>query len=223
MQQTQEATAETEAQRGRSFRLVNQRGIVELQFIQRVTQRRVVRTVNREQAREHHRLGVLVTTQGLFGGLSGGGDGITHTGLTDVLHTGNEVTHLAHAQALRGHGLRGNHADFEQVMLSAGGHHLNLLTRLQATVHNTHIGDHAAVGVVHRVKNHGTRRGGCVTLRGGNRLHNTVQQSLNTLTGLTRYAQNLVRLATNQVRQLLSVLIRLSRGKVNLVQHRDDG
>ena len=108
-------------------------------------------------------------------------------------------------------------------MLGAGGHHLNLLARLQAAVHNTHIGDHTAVRVVHRVKNHGARRGGCVTLRGGNRLHDTVQQSLNTLTGLTRYAQNLVRLATNQVRQLLSVLIGLSCGKVNLVQHRDDG
>ena len=223
VQQTQEATAETEAQSGRSLRLVNQCGVVKLQLIQCVTQRRVVRTVNREQAREHHRLGILVTAQGLLRRLRGGGDGITHTGLTDVLHTGNEVTHLAHAQALRRDRLRGNHADFKQVMLSAGGHHLNLLTRLQATVHNTHIGDHAAVRVVHRVKNHGTGRGGCVTLRGGNRLHNAVQQSLNTLTGLTRYAQNLVRLATNQVRQLLSVLIGLSRGKVNLVQHRDDG
>ena len=43
VQQAEEAAAEAEAQRDRGLRLVGQRGVVELQLVQRVAQLRIVR------------------------------------------------------------------------------------------------------------------------------------------------------------------------------------
>ena len=60
VQQAEEAAAEAEAERGRRLRLVDQRGVVELQLVERLAQRRVVAAVDRVEAGEDHRLRVLV-------------------------------------------------------------------------------------------------------------------------------------------------------------------
>jgi hypothetical protein len=63
VQQAQEAAAEAEAQRLRHFRLVHQRGVVELQLFQRVAQRVVLVGFDREQAGKHLRLHFLEARQ----------------------------------------------------------------------------------------------------------------------------------------------------------------
>ena len=67
VQQAEEAAAEAEAERLAGLRLVDQRGVVELQLGQRVAQVAVVLAVGREEAREDHRLDVLVARQRLGG------------------------------------------------------------------------------------------------------------------------------------------------------------
>ena len=63
VQQPEEAAAEAEAERLRRLRLVEQRRVVELELLERVAQLRVVVGVGREEAREDHRLDVLVARQ----------------------------------------------------------------------------------------------------------------------------------------------------------------
>ena len=60
VQQPEEAAAEAEAERLRGLGLVEERGVVQLQPLERVAQLRVVVGVGREEAREDHRLDVLV-------------------------------------------------------------------------------------------------------------------------------------------------------------------
>ena len=55
VQQAEESAAETEAERDGCLRLVDQRGIGELELVERVAQQRVVAAVDRIQPREHHR------------------------------------------------------------------------------------------------------------------------------------------------------------------------
>ena len=103
-------------------------------------------------------------------------------------------------------------------MFCAGRHHLDFLARFKFSVYDAHIGDHSAVGIVHRVKNHGAGRRIRLANGRGYTFDNTVQQSFYTLTGFTRNPQNLLRFAANQVRQLFSIFIGHSGGQVDLIQ-----
>ena len=159
VQQAQEAAAEAEAQRHRGLGGAGERGVVELQLVQGVAQVRIVRAIDRIQARVDHRTRFAVTGKWICRAVAGGGDGIADLRLAHVLHAGDEIAHLADAQALRGLGLRGHDADLQQFVRGAGGHHLDLLTRGQLAVDHADVGDHAAIGVVDRVEDHGAGRG----------------------------------------------------------------
>ena len=63
VQQAQEAAAEAEAERDRGLRLEGDRRVVEVQLLEGVAQQRVVRAVERVDAREDQRLGLLVAGQ----------------------------------------------------------------------------------------------------------------------------------------------------------------
>lgn len=102
VQQAEEADAEAEAEGRGGLRLVDQGRVVELELVQRLAQVGVVRAVQRIETREDHRLGVLVPAEGLGGALVLAGDRVTDLGLTDVLHAGDDVAHLADADAVGG-------------------------------------------------------------------------------------------------------------------------
>ena len=160
VQQAEEADAEAEAERGRGLRLVDQRGVVELELVEGLAQLRVVRAVQRIQAGEDHRLGVLVAAERLGRALVQGGDGVTDLGLADVLHAGDQVADLADAEAVGGSHLGRVGADLQQLVGGAGGHHPDALALVELAVDDTDVGDDAAVGVVDRVEDH--RAGGGV-------------------------------------------------------------
>ena len=106
MQQAEEPDPEAEAERRRRLRLVDQRGVVEQQLVQRLAQQRVVAAVDRIEAGVDHRLRVAVAADRLGGRLVLQGDGVADAGLADVLHAGDEVADLADAEALDRLGLR---------------------------------------------------------------------------------------------------------------------
>ena len=101
VQQPEEAAAEAEPERRARLRLVDQRGVVQLELVERLAQRRVLRTVERVQAREHHRLGIAVAAQGLGRRLAGVGDRVADLRLAHVLHARDQVADLADAEARR--------------------------------------------------------------------------------------------------------------------------
>ena len=65
VQEPEEAAAEAEAERLRRLRLVGERGVVQLEPLERVAELRVLVRVGREERREDHRLHVLVARKRL--------------------------------------------------------------------------------------------------------------------------------------------------------------
>ena len=100
MQKAQEATPESEAQSDGGLGLVDERGVIELQLVESVTQERVVRPVQRVEPGEHHWLGIAITTKCLGGTMLGRGNRVTNARLTHVLHSRDQVAHLADPERL---------------------------------------------------------------------------------------------------------------------------
>ena len=223
VQQAQVAAAEAEAQGHGGLRLIGQGGVVELELVQGVAQGREVRAVHREQAGEDHGLGVLVSRQGLVGRGRRGGDRVTDLGLAHVLDPGDEVADLAGPQPRRRRGLGADDADLQQVVDGLGGEHLDALAGLEGAVDDAHVGDHAAVGVVDGVEDHGAGRGLGVAVRGRDGLDDPVEQLGHALAGLARDLEDVVDVAADEGGDLLGVLLRLGGGQVDLVEDRDDG
>ena len=176
VQQAEEAGAEAEAERDRRLGLVDERGVRELELVERLAQLGVVAAVDRVQAREHHRQRLGVARQRLGRRLRRRRDRVADLGLPHVLHAGDEVADLADAEPLGGRGLGCAHADLEDLVRRPGRHHLDALARLQMAVDHAHVGDHAAVAVVHGVEDHGPRRGIRIADRRRNALDDAVEQ-----------------------------------------------
>ncbi len=107
-------------------------------------------------------------------------------------------------------------------MVRAGRHHLDALAGREAAVDHAHVRHHTAVGVVDRVEDHGAGRSIRIALRLGDLLHQPVEEPFDAGTGLARDAQHVGRVAADERRELLGVLLGVGRREVDLVEHRDD-
>ena len=158
VQQAEEAAAEAEAQRLRHFRLVVQRGIVQLELFQRVAQRFILVRFHRKQSGEHLRLHFLEAGQRLLRRLAQMGDRIAHLGRFQFLDTGNNESDLACAQAFARLRLGREYADIFGQMLRACGHEQNFFLGLERAVHHPHQHHHADVIVEPRIDNQRLQR-----------------------------------------------------------------
>ena len=102
------------------------------------------------------------------------------------------------------------------------GHHAHALAGGEHAVNDTHVGDDAAVRVVHGIKNHRARGRLGVALGGRDSLDDAVEQLLDALAGLAGDLEDLVLVAADQLGNLVGVLLGLSTRQVDLVQDRDD-
>ena len=73
VEQSEKAAAKTEAERGRAFRLVEKRSVVQAQFVHRVAQVFVLRRIDRVKSGENHRFDFLKTGKRLGDGSRGFG------------------------------------------------------------------------------------------------------------------------------------------------------
>ena len=222
VQQSQEADAETKSQGGRGLGLVDQGCVVELQLVEGVAQLRIVLGIDWEEPRVHHGLGMLVPAEILLGGLSGIGDGVADSGLTDILNASDEVTDLADGQSVSWHHLRGDDADFEHLVGCPGTHHEDLLAVTQSAIDDADIGDDAAVGVVDRVEDEGTSWSVGHSFGSRHLSDDGVEQVVYPVTGLRGDPQHLGLITSNDSGDLSGVTIRFGARKVNLVENWDD-
>ena len=222
MQQAEEPAAEPEPERVARLRLVDQRGVVQPQLVQRVAQVGVVVAVHRVQAGVDHRPGVVVAGQRLARRAGHAGHGVADPGLPDVLDPGDQVADLPGGQALARRRLRRDDPHLEGLVRRAGGHHHGSLAPGQAAVDHPDVGDHAAVGVVDRVEDERPRRGVRVAVRGGDLADDLVQQVLDALPGLGGDPQHLGGIDADDPGEFGGVAVRLRGREVDLVQHRDD-
>ena len=102
MKKPQEATSETKAQCRTGFGFEGQRRIVELKALERVTQVREIRSIDRINAREDHGPWIAVTGQRFLSTANRRSHGVANTRLANVFHAGGEVADFACANALRG-------------------------------------------------------------------------------------------------------------------------
>ena len=179
MKHTQKSAAETKAQRHGGFRFKGEGGVVELELFQGVPQVGILGAVLGIHAAVDHGLDRTVTGQGLGGGTVGFGDGVAHPGILHVFDGGGEVTHLAGGEGVgRFHAQRAEVAALDDLIRSAGGHHLHLHTGAHRALHDAEIDDHAPVGVILAVEDQRLEGSVRVAGGGGNVVHDILQHVL---------------------------------------------
>ena len=95
VKQPQESHAEPEAERMAILRLPDKRGVVEGEFLQRLLQRLVLVSVDREQARIDHGLGLAIARKRLFDASDLGGDRVAHADLRYVFQASDQISYFA--------------------------------------------------------------------------------------------------------------------------------
>ena len=184
VQQTEEAAPEAEPQRSRTLGAVGDGGVVELQFLETLTEPLEVVAVDGEQPTEHHRLGVLVAGQRFGTAVGRRGDGFATASIAHIFDTGNEIAHLAGPEFAhrRGHGHTCPHLDgFVQ---SVGLNEPHLGIGCEATVHHPHRRHHTAVLVELAVEDERLQRRVEVAHRRRNAFADRLEQIVDTEAGL---------------------------------------
>ena len=176
VQQPQKTTSETEAQCDRSFGFIDQCRVGKFQLIQRFTQVRIVTAIEGVEPREDHRFGFGISGQRLGGSVFQPRHRVTHFGLANILHAGNQITHFTHTQTLGGSWFRRAHPNFQQFVMCFCRHHFDALFRLQRTIDHAHIRDDTAVGVIDRIKNQSASRCISIALRRRNEVDDLIQE-----------------------------------------------
>ena len=223
MQQAEEPATEAESQGDRGLGLINERGVVEFQFVKCVTQFRELRVVDWEQAGVHHRLGVPVAWQWFARRFESGRNCVADLRLADVLGSGDDVSDLACPQRLGGRHVWADDADFDGVVCHTDAHHVKLLARFQLAVHHTDVRDDAAVGVVDGIEDEcaGWRLG--VAMWCGHVHDDGVEQIGDAFAGLAGHPEHILGLAPDEASDFLGVFVGFRAGQVNLVEYGDDG
>ncbi len=102
VEQPQETATEPEAERHGALRLEADRGVVEVKFVQRIAEQRVVRAVDGVDARKDERLGRFVTRQRLVGaGRWPPCQRVADLAVADALEPGRHVADVARAERRR--------------------------------------------------------------------------------------------------------------------------
>jgi hypothetical protein len=119
VEQAEEPAAEAEPERDGTLGLVCERGVVEMELLERLAQLRVVLAADRVDPGEHEALCLLVARQRLARGAGHGRDRVANLGLADVLQSRGDVADLARDELLDRHELGPEHADLERFRFGA--------------------------------------------------------------------------------------------------------
>ena len=222
VQHAQEAAAEAEAQGLGGLRLVEQRGVVQAQLGQRVAQFLVGVRVHRVEPGEDPRLDLAEARQALLGRAVGAGDGVPHRGAVDLLDPGDEIAHLARAQALALGLLGGEDAHVVRLVGTPGGHHQDLVALLDLPLHDADQGNHADIGVEPGVDDEGLQGGIRVPHRRRDIGHQGLEQVGDALAGLGADPQGVAGVDADDLLDLGDHLVRVGGGQVDLVQNGQD-
>ena len=175
VEQAEEAAAEAEAERRRGLRLPHQRGVVEVELLERLLEFLDVLAVDREDAGEDHRRRLPVAGQRRGCGPLGVGDGVADPAVADVLDGGDDVADLAGAQLLDWGHHRPEHADLVDDEVAAAVHHPHAHPRLDGAVDDTDVDHDAAVDVVLAVEDQRLEGRVGIALGGRHPLHHRLE------------------------------------------------
>ena len=222
MEQTQEATAEAEAQCFGGLRLKREGGIVQLQFFQCVTKIRIFRTVSRINTGEYHWVYLPVARQSLLRGTGRIGNGVTHAGIGYIFDGGRDVANFAGLQFFgRDHTGCAHIAHFHNIKLSAGRHHADGHAWFYSTFLHTNINNNALVAVVVGVEDQRLQRSFRIAGRSRNIGNNAFQHILDVQAGFRRNLRCVQSRDTDNILDLMGHTLRISGRQVDLIQDRN--
>ena len=99
---------------------------------------------------------------------------------------------------------------------------LDLVTRLDRTVHDLKVCDDSTERVEYRVKDQRLKRSIRISLRRRDTLYNSVKHFFYTLTCLTGSKEDILRLATEKIHDLICNNLNHCRLNIDLVKYRND-
>ena len=144
VQQAEKAAAETESERHRVLRLVEKRGVVELQFSERIAQCFVIARVHREKACENHGLDGFEARE-RRGRAIGFDDGVAHARVGHALDVGDDEADVARGELSQHDRLRRERAESFHLIYLVARAQTNLHVRGDPAFHHAHQHDRAAI------------------------------------------------------------------------------
>ncbi len=150
------------------------------------------------------------------------GDGVAHLDLGCTLYAGDDISHVPTAYLIARDEFHLEVPDLLHLVFHAGGEELHLVALTDAAVLDFEVGYNSAERVEYRVEDEGLERCLRVSLRCGDFLDYGIQNRSHPLSGTGGHLEHILRLAADQIADLVRNEFHLSRLHVYLVEHRDD-
>ena len=222
VQQSQEAATETETQCRRALWLERQRGIVQLQLLQRGTQVLEIFAIYRINTCEYHRFHLLKTSDTLRSRTSHMGNRIAHSYLPGSLDTRDDVPHIACTDLVSGRHGQLQHTYLIRIILLLCRNELHPISLMNHPILYLKVSNDATERIEHRVENQALQRGLWISFRRRHLLHNGIQDLHHTFARLSTRTQDILSWTTQQLHNLVFHLIRHRTRQINLIHHRND-
>ena len=206
----------------RRFRFIDQSRVVQRELFERIFQRFVLVTIDREQTRIDHRLHIAIPRERFGAATRGVRDRVAHFHLRGILKTRDQIAHFTNAKLIDGHLGGFAHARFFNERGGIGGHHADLLTFFERPIHDTHERDHAAIRIEIGVEDERTQW--CILLSywSWDRIDDRFEQVLDAGASLATGKDGIIGRKSERVLDLGAHALRISCWKVDLIDERDD-
>src|SRR5438105_850458 len=219
VQQAEEPAAKSETQGDRRLGFVMQRRVIQLQLGERVAELLILLGVGRIESREDHRLDIAIAGQQCDVTVLGIEHRIARPDLPHAAHVRHEVADFAGLELLRGLVAELEVADFvdlvDVVAVRAEG---DFHPRFDDAVDDADRGNRAAITVVIGVEDQRAQRSFVIPARGGDAVHDRLEQLRHPAAFFGGYSENLLRFRANEVMDLMGPLVGLGAGKIDLIQ-----
>ncbi len=146
VQQSEEPAAESETERDRALRLVDERGVVELELLERVAQPVVLALVRIKPAVDH-RDGLAVAGECNVRGIGRRRDRIADVDFAERLNIRDDVADVSKFERARCAHLRREDADFGTLENALVGHRQKSRPGRKGPVHDSQVADDAAIRI----------------------------------------------------------------------------
>ena len=222
VQQPQETATESKSQRHTRLGREGERGIVELQLLERGAQVLEILGLDGIHTSKHHGLHFLKSLDGTLTRALHMGNGVAHTHFHRVLDARNDVAHIAGTQLVARRECQFEHTHLIDVIFLASVDKLHEVVLADGAVEQLKIDNDASERIEHRVKNQRLQRCLGVALGCRHTAHDGLEHRLDALAGARTHAQYLARIAAQQLHNLVLHLIGMRTVHVYLVDDRND-
>ncbi len=204
------------------FWLVDKRRVVEFQSFHRIAQTRKCVTFLRKHAGVHHgtyffisrkRGRVFLTTT----------DRVSYATASNFFHARDDIADLPGLKCLASHTTaRCHRTNFKHGVFFFRHGHAHRLIFLDCSIHNTHIGHHATIVIIKRIKHKRACFCRWISGWGWNAFHNRFQKRINSFSRFSTDSQNRIRVTSEQLHQFRFASWNICRRQIDLVEHRNN-